>query len=73
MTDWTKYPTMDPAVRKVPQSSSVDTEGRAICVSCRKRLRFHFGWGYLGEGHFCNMKCAATWASDKVMGTSDGY
>lgn len=73
MTDWTKYPTMDPAVRAVPDTSSRDVEGRPVCAYCRKRLRFHFGWGYLGDGHFCGMKCAAEWGNAKVVGTSDGY
>jgi hypothetical protein len=73
MTDWTKHPTLDPAVRAVPASSSIDAEGAPVCADCRKRLRFNFGWGYEGEGHFCSMKCAARWASDKVLGTSDGY
>jgi hypothetical protein len=71
VVDLKNYPTLDPAVRAVPSSSSLDDEGCPICVSCRKRLRFRLGWGYIGEGHFCSMRCAADWASDKVMGTSD--
>ena len=73
MKDFKKYPTLDPAVRAVPSSSSVDSDGRPICVRCRKRLRFHFGWGYNGSGHFCNMKCAAEWGDVKVEGTAEDY
>jgi hypothetical protein len=71
--DIKKYPTLDPAVRAVPATSSVDSNGRPICVWCYKRLRFRLGWGYNGSGHFCNMKCAAEWGDTKVEGTSEDY
>ncbi len=73
MVDLKKYPTLDPAVRAVPSSSSVDDAGRPVCVYCEKRLRFHIGWGYNGSGHFCNVKCAAEWADQKVIGTGEDY
>lgn len=60
--------------RKVPETSSVDEEGRPVCAFCRKRLRWYInGYGYAGSGHFCNVHCAAEWADLKVIGTSDGY
>lgn len=64
-------PLFDPKIRKVASASSVDAEGRPVCAWCRKRLRWNTGYGYEGEGFFCNMKCAATWANLKVQGTSD--
>jgi hypothetical protein len=73
MVDLKKYPTLDLAVRKVPPTSSVDADGKPICVWCRKRLRFRFGWGYNGSGHFCGMKCAAEWGDTKVEGTCEDY
>lgn len=71
MIDVSKYPTLDPAVRAVPPSSTVDDDGRPICIYCRKRLRFRLGWGYNGTGHFCNIKCAAEWGDNKVEGTCE--
>lgn len=60
--------------RRIPDTSSLDDDGRAVCVFCRKRLRWYInGWGYNGSGHFCNIKCAAEWGDIKVEGTSEGY
>lgn len=42
--------------RMPPATSSLDAEGRPICVWCRRRLRFHMGYGYNGTGHFCGMR-----------------
>ncbi len=70
MTDLTKYPTLDPAVRAVPDTSTIDRDGKPICVWCSKRLRFNCGWGFNGSGHFCGMKCAAAWGDIKVEGTT---
>lgn len=70
MADLKNYPTLDRARRTVPPTSSIDKEGRPVCVWCRKRLRFHFGWGYNGSGHFCSMKHAAEWGDVKVEGTT---
>jgi hypothetical protein len=73
MPDMSKYPTLDPAVRAVPSTSSIDSAGRPICVWCRKRLRFRVGWGYNGSGHFCNVRCAAEWGDTKVESVSEDY
>lgn len=60
------------SARPIADTSSVDAEGRPICVWCDKRLRWFInGYGYMGSGHFCSMKCAAEWADVKVEGTSD--
>lgn len=66
-----RYPTLDPAKRVIPQESRLDDEGRAICVWCDKRLRWNVGWGYEGMGIFCSMRCAATWGNIKASALSD--
>jgi len=66
-----KFPTIDPKVRRVPDESRLDDAGRAICVYCDKRLRWNTGWGYEGTGIFCSMKCAATWGNVKASAGDD--